>query len=70
MTEKGRKKIAFSDIINKAYEIFGDKDKALSWYLKECPEFENKTPYQYAKEGNQEKVFNFLSKIIYSTYQG
>lgn len=66
MKTPGRKSITYNDIIKRAYEVFGEKDNALNWYLKPSMVFENKSPYEYAKMGKQEKVLKFLDAIIYS----
>ena len=65
--DKGRKRVSYEDILKKAIIVFGDKDKALNWYLSPCPAYDNLSPYHYAKNGNQEKVIKLLDKTIFAT---
>lgn len=42
----------YQDVLNKAADIFGDKEKAYEWYLKPSENFEGLTPYEYIKKKN------------------
>lgn len=66
MTQKGRVRISYQDILNKAIYLFGDKDKALMWYMRPTEAFANQSPFEYAKNGNHEKVLKMLDSVIYS----
>lgn len=69
MEKTGRIRVSYQDIINKAFEIFGDKDKTLKWYMEPCETFNNKSPFEYAKSGHHEKVMKVLDGILYTRYK-
>ena len=55
---------SLADILEKATEVFGDRDKALYWYTTPNPVYGNLSPYQFCKSGKTRKVFNDLQKIL------
>lgn len=70
MKQRGRVRISYKDILDKAIYVFGDKDKAFAWYLRPCEAFDGKNPFEYAKDGNHEKVLKMLDCVIFSETKG
>lgn len=63
--EKSLYKIkTFADVLEKATEIFGGKDKAYQWYLTPNPLYDGLSPYDVCRNGSILKVFRDLTKTL------
>jgi len=49
-------------------DVFGDKKKAKLWLNSNIIALNNKTPYNYIKEGKLEEINNILFRIEYGIY--
>lgn len=54
----------FEDVYNKAIEVFGDKDKALQWYMTKSEIHDNQAPYELCRAGKCAAMFRFLEKML------
>lgn len=61
MQEGHASRKTYQDVLNKAIEIFSDKEKAYEWYLKPNNHFEGLTPYEFIKKRKSAvQVIRFL----------
>lgn len=64
IVKRYRKTVSYEDVLNKAMEVFEDKDKTLNWYLTKSPAFDDKAPYEFIKTGHGYHVMRFLEKCL------
>lgn len=57
------KTLTYQQVFNHALEMFSyDKDKTLSWWMSPSEQLENKTPFQFVKEGKGRALVRIIEK--------
>lgn len=59
------KKLNYQKIYQYALEIFGyDKDKTNSWWLTKCKELDDRSPFEFVRDGRGRELMKMITRCI------
>lgn len=63
--QRERRVISYQDIVDKAIELIGDKNKALAWYMNKAPRYGNMSPHEVCKAGGFRQIMKDLENYAF-----
>jgi len=56
------KSLTYEKVLNSAIEMFGDRDKATSWWISKQEQLGGKSPYELVRDGKGRYVMKMIER--------